>query len=69
MYKSLLDKGISDPDVYTNMGEMYLAMGDTTKAIEVISKGTALYPNDKGLMIQELNVYLFSKKYDEAEKS
>ncbi|MBK9732960.1 MAG: tetratricopeptide repeat protein [Chitinophagaceae bacterium] len=68
LYKSLLDKGISDPDVYTNMGEMYLAMGDTTKAIEVISKGTALYPNDKGLMIQELNVYLFSKKYDEAEK-
>ncbi|MEP7128371.1 MAG: tetratricopeptide repeat protein, partial [Chitinophagales bacterium] len=68
LYKSLLDKGISDPDVYTNMGEMYLAMGDTTKAIEVISKGTALYPNDKGLMIQELNVYLFSKKFDEAEK-
>ncbi len=68
LYKSLLEQGISDADIYANMGEMYLGMGDTTKAIEVISKGTALYPNDKGLMIQELNVYLFSKRFDEAEK-
>ncbi|HUM47046.1 MAG TPA: hypothetical protein PLD84_08960, partial [Chitinophagales bacterium] len=68
MYQSLLDKGISQPDIYANMGEMYLGMGDTTKAINIISKGTALYPNDKGLMIQELNVYLFSKRFDEAEK-
>lgn len=68
LYKSLLEKNISDADIFANMGEMYLGMGDTTKAIDIISKGTALYPNDKGLMIQELNVYLFSKNYDQAEK-
>ncbi|MEO6167802.1 MAG: tetratricopeptide repeat protein [Chitinophagales bacterium] len=68
LYQSLLDKGISQPDIYANMGEMYLGMGDTTKAINIISKGTAMYPNDKGLMIQELNVYLFSKRFDEAEQ-
>lgn len=67
LYQSLLDQGISQPDIYANMGEMYLGMGDTTKAIAIISKGTALYPTDKGLMIQELNVYLFSKRFDEAE--
>ncbi len=67
LYQSLLDKGISQPDIYASMGEMYLGMGDTTNAISIISKGTALYPNDKGLMIQELNVYLFSKRFDEAE--
>lgn len=68
LYQSLLNKGISQPDIYSSMGEMYLGMGDTTKAIEVISKGAAMYPNDKGLMIQELNVYLYSKQFDEAEK-
>ena len=67
LYQSLLDKGISQPDIYASMGELYVGMGDTAKAIAIISKGTALYPNDKGLMIQELNVYLFSKRFDEAE--
>ena len=67
LYQSLLDKGISQPDIYASMGELYVGMGDTAKAIAIISKGTALYPNDKGLMIQELNVYLFSKRFDEAK--
>lgn len=67
LFNSLLNKGISQPDIYSTMGEMYLGMGDTTKATEVISKGTALYPNDKGLMIQELNIYLFTKNFDKAE--
>jgi tetratricopeptide (TPR) repeat protein len=67
LYQSLLDKGISQPDIYASMGELYVGMGDTAKAIAIISKGTSLYPNDKGLMIQELNVYLFSKRFDEAE--
>lgn len=66
MYQSLLDKGVSRPDIYASMGELYLGMNDTTKAIAAISQGVAKYPNDKSLMIQELNLYLFSKQYDQA---
>jgi len=61
-----LAQGIDRPDIYASMGEIYLAKGDTAKAIEILSKGQAKYPNDKSLMIQELNLYLFSKNYDEA---
>lgn len=66
MYQSLLNQGIERPDIYASMGEIYLAKNDTAKAIEILSKGQAKYPNDKSLMIQELNLYLFSKNYDEA---
>ena len=66
MYQMLLDKGIVKPDIYANMGEIYFAKGDTTKGIDIISQGKAKFPNDKTLMIQELNAYLFGKNYDVA---
>jgi tetratricopeptide (TPR) repeat protein len=66
LYQGLLDKNISRPDIYANLGEMYLGMNDTAKAISTISEGAAKFPNDKSLMIQELNLYLFTQKHDEA---
>lgn len=66
LYTSLQNKNISRPEIYSNLAELYLAKGDTAKAQEIIGKGTQLFPNDKPLMIQELNVYLFSKDYVKA---
>ncbi|MBA3647871.1 MAG: tetratricopeptide repeat protein [Chitinophagales bacterium] len=66
LYQQLLDQKIMMPDIYSNLGMIYLAQGDTTKATNIISEGSKMYPQDEGLMVQELNVYLFSKKYDEA---
>lgn len=66
LYQDLLDKGVSKPEIYASMGEMYIAMNDTVKAITAISKGASMYPDDESLMIQELNLYLFSKQYDKA---
>src|SRR4030095_6368446 len=58
LYQSLLDKGIYKPEIYANLGEIYLAQGDTTKAINALSQGKEKFPSDKGLMVQELNAYL-----------
>jgi tetratricopeptide (TPR) repeat protein len=60
-YQAILDKGISRPDIYSNMGEIYLGMKDTVKAINVISEGAKKFPSDKTLMVQELNIYCFQK--------
>ncbi|MCY7410080.1 MAG: tetratricopeptide repeat protein [Chitinophagales bacterium] len=64
LYQSLLDKNIEKPDLYQNMAESYMAKGDTVKAREIISKGVKAYPGDKGLMIQELNMYLSGSDYN-----
>ena len=66
LYTTLQNKNISRPEIYSNLGDLYLSKGDTAKAQEIIGKGTQLFPNDKPLMIQELNVYLFSKDYVKA---
>ena len=60
MYQTLLDKNISRPELYSNLGDLYIQKGDTAKAKEYIAKGVSMYPDDKGLMVQELNLYLFS---------
>jgi tetratricopeptide (TPR) repeat protein len=65
-YQKLLDKNISRAELYSSLGDLYIQKGDTAKAKEIIGKGVTMYPDDKGLMIQELNLYLFSGKPEDA---
>ncbi|HYV94202.1 MAG TPA: tetratricopeptide repeat protein, partial [Chitinophagales bacterium] len=60
-YSDLQQRGVALPEMFSNISEIYLAKGDTAKAEEAIAKGRQLFPNDKQLMIDELNIVLFAK--------
>jgi tetratricopeptide (TPR) repeat protein len=57
-FKSLIDKGNTDPATFTNLAKLHLEEGDTTKALEVVSQGKALNETDKALINMELDIYL-----------
>jgi len=62
-YESLLQRGISLPEIYSSLGDVYVVKGDTAKAVDIVDKGRKLYPDDKTLMISELN-FVLAKKDD-----
>jgi len=66
LYKNLQQGGISQPEMYSSLSEIYLAKGDTAKAEDIIGKGRQVFPNDKQLMIDELNIVLFTKDCNKA---
>lgn len=46
------------PKIYAFLGQLYKEKGDSAKYIETIRKGRNAYPNDKALIIEELDYYL-----------
>jgi len=53
-------------DLYRSMSKIYKKEGNKEKAMEYIKKGRAAYPNNNNLIVEELEDYLQSEKYDEA---
>ena len=53
-------------DLYRSMSKMYKKEGNKEKAMEYIKKGRAAYPNNNNLIVEELEDYLQSEKYEEA---
>jgi len=64
-FQSLVDKGTSDPNTFVNLSKLYLEEGDTTKALDIVTKGKALNETDKGLINMELDIYLKQGKSKE----
>jgi len=60
----LIDAGYNDPLVYYFNAETYLNDGDTTRALEVVSKGRERFQTDKDLLNYELNIYIRQNKTD-----
>ncbi|CAG1000213.1 MAG: tetratricopeptide repeat protein [Bacteroidetes bacterium] len=54
------------PKIYAYLSQLYKEEGDKEKANEIIKQGRVRYPNDKGLIIEELDYYLQSGKNQEA---
>jgi len=42
----------------------YKAIGDTTKALQILQKGRKLLPNDKSFLLEEANIYNNRKDYN-----
>ncbi|MBT8326588.1 MAG: tetratricopeptide repeat protein [Bacteroidia bacterium] len=57
-FENLIDKGTIESSVYTNLANIHLQEGDTTKALEVIELGRSMNELDKGLITMELDIYL-----------
>lgn len=65
-FQQLVDMKTSDPKVYLFLGGIYKAEGDTAKGLSIIQMGRQMFPNDNGLIIEELNYYLLTGKTKEA---
>ncbi len=73
LYEQLLNMGDDQQDIYKNTSHLYLSLGDTIKAINVLDYGTSLYPNSKELLYYKLdlllNVGMYEEAYQEAENA
>jgi len=67
-YQQLIQLGFQKPEVYTSMGDIYKAEGDTVMALQSIGKGRELFPEDFGLLIAETNIYLATNEKEKAMK-
>ena len=57
-YNQLLDLGFNEPDVYRSLAASYRGLQQTDEMLLALNKGRKLYPNDSGLMLEEINAYL-----------
>jgi tetratricopeptide (TPR) repeat protein len=68
-YNKLILMNYRDPKVYIFQGNIYKAEGDSTQALATVQKGRQLFPADNALVIEELNMYLFGGRNNEALES
>ena len=52
--------------MYHSYAQLYLTEGDTTKAIEILSRGLSRFPEEKSILITQTNIYISSGKTAEA---
>lgn len=65
-YNQLIEMKFNDPKIFLFLSKLYRAEGDTTKALQTVQAGRAVFPADNALTIEELNYYLASGKSKEA---
>lgn len=61
-YQQLLDIQFSEPDVYKNMALAYRNMEDLDNMMAILKVGREKYPDDSGLLLEEINSYLAQGK-------
>lgn len=57
-YQQLLDIQFSEPDVYKNMAMAYRSQNDLDNMMAILQVGREKYPDDAGLLLEEINSYL-----------
>ena len=65
-WKALLDNQYNKPGVYVELARLTKLAGDTAAALQYLAQGRQAYPNDIGLVIDELNIYLSQGKQEMA---
>ncbi len=65
IYEALIYKHFQDPEIYSNLADISLGAKDTSGAIAQLDKGIAIFPKDQNLRIKQLNLYLFSHRFNE----
>lgn len=68
-FDALLAVDYKKPAIYQTLAQLMKEAGDTTKAIEYLSMGRAAFPNEVGLVIDELNIYLLQGRNQEVIKN
>lgn len=65
-YLRLIQMNVQKPDVYASLSEVYKAEGDTAMALQTVSKGRELFPEDFNLLIAETNIFLGTNQKEKA---
>jgi tetratricopeptide (TPR) repeat protein len=61
-YKKCLDKGIfQNGNTFSNLAEVYKSSGDTVACKEILEKGFVQFPENDGILIGLINLYIDSK--------
>jgi tetratricopeptide (TPR) repeat protein len=58
LYSQVLDIGVSEAEIYRNLAIAYRNLENREKMMEYLEKGRELYPDDAGLILEEINAYL-----------
>jgi tetratricopeptide (TPR) repeat protein len=65
-YQKLIDANAGGSDNYLFMSSSFKKLNKIQEAKEIVQKGRAKYPENKGLIIEELNFYLMEGKFEDA---
>ncbi len=65
-YTKLDEMQYKDAKMYHSYAQLYLTEGDTTKALEILSRGLSRFPEEKSILITQTNIYISSGKTAEA---
>lgn len=68
-YTSLINMNYNEPKVYIFLSNIYKSENDTAAALTTIKQARQRFPADNNLVIEELNIYLYSGKDQEALES
>ncbi len=68
-FNQLLENNYRKPAIYQTLAQLAKAEKDTAKAIEYLAAGRKEFPNEIGLVIDELNIYLLQNRQVEAIKN
>jgi Flp pilus assembly protein TadD len=63
-WKALLANDYNKPGVFVELARLSKISGDTTSALAYLQQGRSAHPNDIGLVIDELNIYLIQGKQE-----
>ncbi len=63
-YQKLVDMKYSESYLYSRLSNLYLNAGRADEALAVLEAGRKNFPQDKDIMISELNFYLSQNKLD-----
>lgn len=67
-YSDLIEMEFENPEIYTAMGRIHIAEGDTALALEYLASGRELFPEDFNLLINTINIYLLLNDVENAIK-
>jgi tetratricopeptide (TPR) repeat protein len=68
-FNKLLATGYKKPAIYQTLAQLAKAEKDTAEAINYLAAGRKEFPNEVGLVIDELNIYLLQNRQAEAIKN
>lgn len=57
-YNQLIEFGVEESDIYRNMAAAYRGLGNNEDMMKTIKAGREKYPQDNGLLLEEINAYL-----------
>lgn len=66
LFRNLIDLEYDNPAIFQSLARMQLDEGDEEASLATLRSGIEKYPDNIGLIIDELNIYLANERHEEA---